>query len=154
MSVCWLISTNWHVSQEANDGWQWLAVSVVYCVYLYVLHTAFNNASGLLSSCSAAALEMALSVSSCRCLESLVGDGCSMYSGSCWGTAGGKRHHQRNTKMHASEVLVSHKHFKMMKSFHSLNSRNSNALGVNVSALEWAWQQKLSMAFTNMQDYM
>lgn len=51
-----------------------------------LLHTAFNNASGLLSSCSAAALEMARSVSSCRCLESFVGDGCSMYSGSCWGT--------------------------------------------------------------------
>lgn len=54
-----------------------------------LLHTAFSNASGLLSSCSAAALEMARSVSSCRCLESFVGDGCSMYSGSCWGTTWG-----------------------------------------------------------------
>lgn len=56
------------------------------CAVCVCLHTVLSNASGLLSSCSATALEMARSVSSCRCLESFVGDGCSMYSGSCWGT--------------------------------------------------------------------
>lgn len=106
--TCWpsspylCCSATW--SKAGNKQWtsrafllkkQQPTVSLWECgvLFLHVLHTAFNNASGLLSSCSAAALEMARSVSSCRCLESLVGDGCSMYSGSCWGTAGWQRQH-------------------------------------------------------------
>jgi len=87
--------------------WQSLhAVSELCCDSVGVLHTAFNKASGLLSSCSAAAaLEMALSVSSCRCLESFVGDGCSMYSGSCCGTVGGQHHHQTCAEKQSYERL-------------------------------------------------
>ncbi len=63
--------------------------------WVYVCLTVLRRASGLFSSCSAAALLMALSVSSCRCLESPVGDCCSMYSGSCWGAAEGAEYEFR-----------------------------------------------------------
>lgn len=63
-------------------------------LYRFIIHTSMcafltvlRSASGLFSSCSVAALLMALSVSSCRCLASPVGDCCSIYSGSCWGAA-------------------------------------------------------------------
>lgn len=78
---------------------------------------------------------MALSVSSCRCLESFVGDGCSMYSGSCWGTTEGAHHH------HTEAATLQHSlSDKICSSFNGHFRLAPKHISLQLTALKTYWQ--------------